>query len=305
LQIQYETEKKDKNIQLLTEQDLLQRAKIEQSEFVQKIILGGTILLVIILSLLYNGFRLKQRINKKLESQQKEIYEKNKSLQHLLDEKEWLLKEIHHRVKNNLQTVMSLLSSQSAYLQNDAALTAIQDSQHRVHAMSLIHQKLYNSDDVSNIDMPAYIRELIEYMRDCFNTGQRIRFEINIVPLELDVSQAVPLGLILNEAITNAIKYAFPNDREGIINILLEHILNNQYLLTISDNGVGMPVHSDEKRAGSLGLSLIKGLSEDLDGSFTLEHQNGTVLKILFVHDVTIKRIGTFTSNDTNAKIYS
>ena len=105
---------------------------------------------------------------------------------------------------------MSLLNSQSAYIDNEPALTAIHDSQHRVHAMSLIHQKLYNTENVSSIDMSSYIRELASYLRDSFNTGQRIRFEFDIAPLELDVSQAVPVGLILNEAVTNSIKYAFP-----------------------------------------------------------------------------------------------
>ena len=105
---------------------------------------------------------------------------------------------------------MSLLNSQSAYINNEPALTAIHDSQHRVHAMSLIHQKLYSSENVSSIDISLYIRELVSYLADSFNTGQRIRFEFDVEPLELDVSQAVPLGLILNEAITNSIKYAFP-----------------------------------------------------------------------------------------------
>src|SRR6185369_16726337 len=120
------------------------------------------------------------------------ISRKNEQLQHLLNEKEWLIKEIHHRVKNNLQIVMSLLNSQSAFIDNEPALTAIHDSQHRVHAMSLIHQKLYNADDVSSIDMSFYIRELVSYLSDSFDASQRVRFEFNIEPLEMDVSQAVP-----------------------------------------------------------------------------------------------------------------
>src|SRR6185436_5861909 len=99
------------------------------------------------------------------------ITHKNEQLQHFLTEKEWLLKEIHHRVKNNLQIVMSLLNSQSAFIENDAALTAIHDSQHRVQAMSLIHQKLYGSENVSSIDMSFYIPELVSYLADSFNTG--------------------------------------------------------------------------------------------------------------------------------------
>src|SRR6185369_1941097 len=119
------------------------------------------------------------------------ISRKNEQLQHFLNEKEWLLKEIHHRVKNNLQIVMSLLNPQSAYIDNEPALTAIHDSQHRVHAMSLIHQKLYNSENVSSINMSLYIQELVTYLSDSFNTRQQIRFELAIEPLEMDVSQAV------------------------------------------------------------------------------------------------------------------
>ena len=225
------------------------------------------------------------------------ISSKNEQLQHLLTEKEWLLKEIHHRVKNNLQIVMSLLNSQSAYINNDAALTAIHDSQHRVHAMSLIHQKLYSSENVSSINMSVYIRELVSYLSESFDARKHIRFHLDIEPLEMDVSQAVPLGLILNEAITNSIKYAFPDKRNGIISILLLADGPDHYLLTISDNGIGMPVHEKDKKPSSLGMSLMAGLSEDIDGKFSIENNNGTVIKISFLHDISIKRPGPIISS--------
>ena len=276
---------KEENIQLLTGQHQLQKSKLQQGAILRNISFAALGLLVIIVALLYNRYRLKQRTNEKLELQQAEIEKQNSSLHHLVNEKEWLLKEIHHRVKNNLQIVMSLLNSQSAYINNDAALTAIHDSQHRVHAMSLIHQKLYNSKNVSSINMSFYVRELVSYLRDSFDTGQRIRFDLNIELLELDVSQAVPLGLILNEAITNSIKYAFPDNRSGVISISLITTKADHYLLTISDNGIGMPVHVKDKKPGSLGMSLMAGLSEDLDGKFSIENNNGTVIRISFVHD--------------------
>jgi two-component system, sensor histidine kinase PdtaS len=309
LKVTYATEQKDsliklngQNIQLLTKQDQLQKDQLRQSTMLRNIGFAVACMLIIIVALLFNRYRLKQRTNKKLELQQQEISHQNHSLQHLLHEKEWLLKEIHHRVKNNLQIVMSLLNSQSAYIDNEPALTAIHDSQHRVHAMSLIHQKLYNSENVSSIDMTTYIRELVAYLSDSFNTGQRIRFELAIEPLELDVSQAVPLGLILNEAITNSIKYAFPDGRNGEISILLSNTAPHHYLLSISDNGVGMPVHVTNNKPGSLGMSLMAGLSEDLDGTFSIENNNGTVIKISFVRDVTVKRpdksVVSFTSDN-------
>jgi two-component sensor histidine kinase len=300
LQISYETERKDqmlqlnaKNIDLLTNQGELQKSKLKQAATVRNITFATVTLLAIIVALLFNRYRIKQRANKKLELQQQEIERQNLSLRHLLTEKEWLLKEIHHRVKNNLQIVMSLLNSQSAYIENESALTAIHDSQHRVHAMSLIHQKLYNTENLSSIDMSLYIRELASYLADSFNMGQRIRFELAIEPLEMDVSQAVPLGLILNEAITNSIKYAFPNDEEGVIKITLSNTSHTQYLLEISDDGIGIPSHLKNKKTGSLGMSLMAGLSEDLDGSFSIENNNGTVIRILFVHDMGVKGPGS------------
>ena len=271
---------KDKDITLLKERNSLQQANVRQARLVRNVTIGGIILASIIIGLLYRQYRQKQKSNQL-------ITQKNDQLQHLLVEKEWLLKEIHHRVKNNMQTVMSLLNSQTAYINNDAALTAIHDSQHRVHAMSLIHQKLYSSENVSSINMSVYIRELVSYLSESFDAGKRIRFELNIEPLEMDVSQAVPLGLILNEAITNSIKYAFPGDRNGVISISLIATGADHYLLTISDNGIG--IHADLKKAGSLGMSLMKGLSEDIDGIFSIENNNGTIIKISFVHDSAVK----------------
>lgn len=190
---------------------------------------------------------------------------------------------------------MSLLNSQSAYIDNETALTAIHDSQHRVHAMSLIHQKLYNAENLSSIDMSFYIRELVSYLGDSFNTGQRIRFEYHVDPLEMDVGQAVPLGLILNEAITNAIKYAFPDNRAGIITISLSNTAAGHYLLSVSDNGIGMPAHADHKRPGSLGMSLMAGLSEDLDGHFSIGNNNGTTVKISFENNPDARRSNALT----------
>jgi two-component system, sensor histidine kinase PdtaS len=285
LEVEYETTKKQDTIKLknqdiifLTQRNNLQQENLKQARLTRNVIIAVVILSFIIILLLYRQYRHKQKSNNV-------ITQKNEQLQHYLTEKEWLLKEIHHRVKNNLQIVMSLLNSQSAYIDNEPALTAIHDSQHRVHAMSLIHQKLYNTENVSSIDMSAYIRELAAYLSESFNTGQRIRFEYNIDPLEMDVSQAIPLGLILNEAITNSIKYAFQNGGEGVVKIKLSNTSGNQYLLEISDNGIGIPEDINNKKPGSLGMSLMAGLSEDLDGSFSIENKNGTTVKISFVYD--------------------
>ena len=282
LKIQYETLKKEDNIKNLEMQSKLQKQDLDTSRLLINLSVGSILLLIIIIGLLYNRYNLKQKNNKKLEIKENEISQKNIKLERLLEDKEWLIKEIHHRVKNNLQTVISLLNSQSAYIDNDFALSTIKNSQHRIQAMSLIHQKLYMSENVSTINMPVYIRELAEYLKGSFNLKQRIRFEINIEELELDVTQAIPLGLIINEAVTNSIKYAFPNNQQGIISITLASTGTNHYLLTIHDDGIGIIADSGEKTKKSFGMSLIKGLSDDLEGIFSIENNKGTLLQLSF-----------------------
>ncbi len=186
---------------------------------------------------------------------------------------------------------MSLLYSQSESIDNEPARMAIHDSQHRVQAMSLIHQKLYNSDNVSSINMSLYIGELVIYLAESFGTGHRIRMYHEIENIELDVSQAVPLGLILNEAITNSIKYGFPGEKNGEVFISLKDI-GTHYLLCISDNGVGMPLSTVDKKAGSLGMTLMEGLTGDLQGScqFDSAPGMGTIVRILFPHKPALKQ---------------
>lgn len=225
---------------------------------------------------------------KKLQVQQKEISGKNESLRHLVEEKEWLLKEIHHRVKNNLQTVVSLLESQSHYLEKDA-LMAIQNSQHRVYAMSLIHQKLYGPESPTTIKMSAYLPELVNYLSDSFNIKQRIKFSLHIDEIELDVSQAIPLGLILNEAITNAIKYAFSSRDDNQIVISMKFVEKDRIELVISDNGRGLPDSLQTNKNGTLGLKLIKGLTEDINGSLSIKSMEGTHITISFSPNAILK----------------
>ena len=283
LQVLYETEEKEAQIALLNQKAKLEEANLKQATLVRNVTIAGIVVALLIAALLFRQSKQRKRTNKV-------ITQKNDQLERLLTEKEWLVKEIHHRVKNNLQIVMSLLNSQSAYIDNPYALTAIHDSQHRVYAMSLIHQKLYGSENVTAIDMSVYIRELVSYLADSFDTGQRIRFEYRIDPLELDVGQAVPIGLILNEAITNAIKYAFPDGRSGVIAISLTRTEGHHCTLIIADNGIGLPARAENKKPGSLGMSMMEGLSEDLEGSFSIESNRGTTIKLSFAQERSVRR---------------
>jgi two-component sensor histidine kinase len=281
LQLAFETEKKDKDIAQLQHRDALQQTTLLREKNIRHVIIGAVIILLAFCGTLYQAYRIKQKANGQLEAQQQAIHKQNEQLKKLLGEKEWLLKEIHHRVKNNLQIVISLLNSQSAYLDNEAAIAAIQNSQHRMHAMSLIHQKLYQTDNLTTINMPWYFRELAEYMKHCFSVERKIEFALNIAPVELDVVQAVPVGLILNEAVSNAIKYAFPGERRGIISIALQATGGNCQL-TIADNGIGLPEGFNPENSDSLGMNLMQGLSAQLGGGLELLNNNGLFIRLQF-----------------------
>lgn len=289
LQIEFDTDKKDRNIDLLTQQAKVQKIQIQKDTVVKYVFIGSVLVLILFLALLYNGFRIKKKKNEELEIQRQQINEQNELNKKMLIEKEWLLKEIHHRVKNNLQIVISLLNTQSAYLDNEDALLAIQNSQHRMHAMSLIHQKLYQSDNLANIDMSWYVHELINYMKECFDTDTKIKFNLEVEKTYLDVAQAVPMGLIINEAISNAIKYAFPLDRKGEIMISLKNIGENNYELIIADNGIGLPENFDNTENDSLGMNLMKGLSDQIDGTFEMKNENGLNITIVFTRNTEFK----------------
>jgi two-component sensor histidine kinase len=289
LGVRYETEKKEQALQLKEKNIalLLEQNKTGQTQ--RNALLGGTLLLLSLLGLGYNRYRLKRRSNKLLEVQQQalqarqeEINYKNTALQQLLTEKERLLKEIHHRVKNNLQVVMSLLDSQADSLQDKAALSAIQESQHRVQAMALIHQKLYQSESVARIPMNSYIEEVVAYLHDSYSLYQPIRFDVEVEDIELDVTLAVPLGLIINEAITNAFKYAFPHGRDGTIIVRLQRLAEASYELVIADDGVGLPASYDPSRSRSLGMTLIHGFSRQLGGKLTITSPPGMCINLKF-----------------------
>ena len=154
--------------------------------------------------------------------------------------------------------------------------------------MSLIHEKLFQSGDLSTIEMSRYIRELADYLKHSFSTGQRILFKLDTEELELKLSHSLPIGLILNEAITNAIKYAFPANSAGIIAVSLRHTEGLQYQLTITDNGKGLPEGFDFKKSNTMGMNLMEGLSEDMQGSFSIKNDNGTAITILFLYDASV-----------------
>lgn len=280
LEVQYQTSQREnennlqkQKILTLNEQHKVEQAKLETVGFSRNITFISALCIMIIAFLIYRQY-INGRKNNVL------IDEKNKRLERLLSENEWLMKEMHHRVKNNLQIISSLLNSQSVYMDNGAAVDAILKSKGHVETISLIHQKLYRSENQSRVYMPEYIQELVQYIKDSFIENQTVFFDINIDPVSLDVSDAVPLGLIINESVTNAIKHAFGAKCDNVIDIKLRET-EAGIVLSISDNGKGFdPSHPQEN--SSFGLLLINGLAEDLEGSLYITNDGGTVIRLTF-----------------------
>jgi len=280
LLVQYEDDKKQNMIRSLQQKAQLDLANIQRASLVRNLSIAGVLLMLILGGIFYRQSMIRQKLNKEILAKNRRQEVLLSRLNRLLSEKQWLLKEVHHRVKNNLHTIISLLNLQAEFLKDDALL-AIENSQHRIHAMSLIHSKLYASEDVQNIDMWEYIKELVAYLKDGFGDAENISYSTEIDALLLDVGQAMPLGLIINEAVTNSIKYAFPAGRKGTISIQLSKV-GKLVRLVISDNGIGMVSSARDSNLSSLGLKLIEGLSADINGELTIESDNGTKLIISF-----------------------
>jgi len=244
--------------------------------------IGTLLILLIVLLFAYTQRREKNKLAMQNQMLRTELNDNVICQDQLTEEKDWLIKEIHHRVKNNLQIVMSLLNTQSAYLTSNEAVEAIRNSQHRLFAISLIHQKLYQTESLATIDIPLYIHELLQYLRDEYNAAGKVTFKINAIPLSLDVALAVPLGLIINEAVSNILKYAFPGDAVGEIKVLLETDDQRHYHLQIADNGIGLPPAFDMNDGSSLGTSLMTGLSCQLKGKLEIKNDNGVIVNLAF-----------------------
>ena len=282
LNVQFETAEKEKNIKILEKEAQLQRKKLDESAQLRMWSTTAMILLVAVLGILYNRNRLKNKKNIQLERQKEIINEKNLSLSQLVREKEWLLKEVHHRVKNNLQIITSLLNSQSDVIGEGPVLDALVEGKHRIQAMAMIHQRLYNTDDYNVVLMPTYISELVDYLKESYNPGTRIIFKLTIDPVALNLSVAVPIALILNEAISNSLKHGFPDGREGTVTVELQSLGGQKKLLRVADDGIGIPFSVDDCNPNSFGLRLIRGFTSDISGTVKIEKSKGTSIEIIF-----------------------
>lgn len=200
-----------------------------------------------------------------------------------LKEKDVLLKEIHHRVKNNLQIISSLLRLQTKYIHDQQALDMFQDSHNRVQAMAMIHEKLYQSSNLATIEISDYIENLTNSLIRSYGVNCNIKIHLKVDKIGLKINTAIPCGLIINELISNSIKHAFVDKDSGDIYVDFRKLPQNKYLLTVSDNGVGLPKDIEIQKNRSLGLQLVWNLVEQLEGTITFNTSLGTLFTITFV----------------------
>jgi PAS domain S-box-containing protein len=206
-----------------------------------------------------------------------------KELRDALSEKEALLKEVHHRVKNNLQIITSLMNLQAASLAGDPAGSVFDETKHRVRSMALLHETLYRSADLARIDLPVYVESLCSHLARSYGVDRsRVEMAIQVERLPLDLDRALPCGLMINELVSNSFKYAFPDGRNGRVAVALRQETDKMYVLTVSDDGVGLPPDWDVRQSSSLGLRLVSDLTQQLRGTLRVEREGGCRFTISF-----------------------
>lgn len=276
MQTKYETEKKDKRIieiELKNQQEkslrIQQEKEVLENQKKLNYVLISLFVLLLILSIIIYAYRIKQKNNKLL-------IERNEAIQENLTQKETMIGEIHHRVKNNLQLITSILDLQARSLEDEEAIKAINDSQNRVQTMAIIHQKLYQQDNIYGISMKEYLINISEaIVNSSLDQTKTVDFDYNIENIYLHIDSSIPIGLILTEIITNSIKYAFPDLTHGIISISLSET-DNTLKLIVKDNGVGMENVTKSSNSTSFGLKMIKSLARQLKAEWNIKSEQGT-----------------------------
>jgi len=270
----YENDKKSQEIELLNSKNALTQTRLTSAN-------RGNIALGVGLALLSGLGWWIYALYKKTQSQ-------NQIISKALDEKNTLLKEIHHRVKNNLQFISSLLRLQTKHVSDSAALDALQEGQDRVQSMALIHQNLYQEDNLTGVDMNEYFEKLIKGLFDSYNIyDERIQLELDIADIRLDVDTVIPMGLIANELISNSLKHAFPDARAGVIKVSLAR-QNKILLMGINDNGVGISEEDRVRSEDSFGYKLINAFCQQLEGEMVIDTSDGTKVDFA-IHSFVVK----------------
>lgn len=284
LELQYEFDREKQQIELEKEKEkaILQANLKRERQFRNSAVIGS-ILLSIVIVLVINALRQKRKSNLNLNQKKQEIENKNKLLAEALNEKEALLKEIHHRVKNNLQIVSSLLNIQTEYSQDARILGAVHESQSRVKAMALIHQLLYQEESFTRINFENYLKQLTKTLEGIFKKNDcKVITEIHAEKVALDIDTSIPLGLIVTELVSNAYKYAFNDSKQGHIKVSLSEKTEHQFELVVTDDGPGMPDNFNLEKTNSMGLKLVKLLSDQIDGELSFQNKKGATFNLTF-----------------------
>ncbi len=270
----YETAQKQHKIDSLTYQNHVKETQKKQTQLKANIAVIGFVSFMALTLLFMYLYHVKRKHNQ-------EITDKNAIIEQSLHHRELLIKEIHHRVKNNLQIISSLLNLQ-IHLAKDNVEELVRNSQDRIYAMSIIHEKLYQSENLEAIDFKEYIEKLMVYFQQSYELNKRqIEIQTNINPIFLDIDTLIPCSLIINELITNSIKYAFESQQKGIIQIWTE-IKDKQCFLHIKDNGKGLPENFNPNQTQSLGNKLVKGFAQQLKAKLEYYSEQGTKVSLIF-----------------------
>ena len=201
-----------------------------------------------------------------------------------LQEKEVLLKEVHHRVKNNLQVISSLLNLQAGHISDPATINVLRESQNRVRSMALIHEKLYQSNDLARIDFAGYLQSLVASLAQTYLASpEKVAICVRSEKISLNIDTAIPCGLIVNELVSNSLKYAFPGEAAGTIEVSCQQRAEGRCILVVQDDGVGLPEGMEVKRSPSLGLKLVTGLVRQIEGEMVIDGKEGTRFEITFL----------------------
>lgn len=258
--------------------------ELSQQKTIQTALFFGGLILVIIIIMISSQLKKTNSQKLLLELKNKQIETRNDIINKSLVEKDLLIKEVHHRVKNNLQIISSLLKLQSGKTQNPEILNSLREAQDRINSMALLHQLLYRNNDVTSLLFNEYLSVLILQISSSFaSTNSNVKIESKLTPLELDLDTAIPLGLITNELMSNAYKHAFSEgNKQGEIKVELSKLFKNTYMLKISDNGIGLPGNFDITNLDSLGLDIVSILADQISAELKIYNDNGAHFEIHF-----------------------
>ena len=275
IEAKFENEKKAKEIEILKKENEIQDLELARNRLMIIASIGGLVLAIIFIFIF-------ARINREKRKAMDLLQEQNENIKKQKEEKEVLLKEIHHRVKNNLQVINSLIRLQCAYTEDQEALDLFDECQDRIISMALIHEKMYEAHDLSNINIKEYVTQLSGNLLRSYRLNQRINLDVEISINQLSLDTLVPLGLLLNEFISNSLKHAFEGREEGTITTKLSKREDQMFELIVGDNGIGLPRDFSFKSANTLGMELIETLTEQLDGTISRMPEEGSYFKIVF-----------------------